>query len=47
MNIHSKNADILHMMKDSDIVEGSNNMELLEWEGFYADLYNSQFEQAS
>ena len=34
-------------MKDGDIVEQGTHDELLAKNGFYADLYNSQFEQAS
>lgn len=39
-----KNADIILVMKDGDIVEQGNHDELLEKQGFYASLYNSQFE---
>ena len=42
-----KNADLILVMKDGDIIESGNHEELLAQEGFYADLYNSQFEQAS
>ena len=35
------------VMKDGDIVEQGTHDELLARNGFYADLYNSQFEQAS
>ncbi len=35
------------VMKDGDIVEQGTHDELLAKNGFYADLYNSQFEQAS
>lgn len=38
-----KNADIILVMKDGDIVEQGSHNELLEQDGFYADLYNSQF----
>ncbi len=38
-----KNADIILVMKDGDIVETGNHEELMEKAGFYADLYNSQF----
>lgn len=41
-----KNADLILVMKDGDIVEKGNHEELLAQNGFYADLYNSQFEQA-
>ena len=33
-------------MKDGDIIEQGNHEELLAQNGFYADLYNSQFEEA-
>ena len=39
-----KDADIILVMKDGDIVEQGNHEDLLEKNGFYADLYNSQFE---
>ncbi len=42
-----KNADIILVMRDGDIVEQGNHEELLKLNGFYAELYNSQFEQAS
>ena len=42
-----KNADVILVMKDGDIIESGNHDELLELEGFYAELYNSQFEKAS
>ncbi len=40
-------ADVILVMKDGDIVEQGTHDELLAKNGFYADLYNSQFEQAS
>ena len=40
-----KNADIILVLKDGDIVESGNHEELLAKGGFYADLYNSQFEE--
>lgn len=40
-----KDADLILVMKDGDIVEQGNHQELLEKNGFYAELYNSQFEQ--
>lgn len=40
-----KNADIILVMKDGDIIEQGNHEKLLEANGFYADLYNSQFEE--
>lgn len=42
-----KNADMILVMKDGDIIENGSHEELLSKGGFYADLYNSQFEQAS
>ena len=42
-----KNADLIIVMKDGDIIETGNHEELLAKGGFYADLYNSQFEDAS
>jgi ATP-binding cassette subfamily B protein len=41
-----RNADMILVMKDGDIVEQGNHNELLEKNGFYAQLYNSQFESA-
>ena len=41
-----RNADVILVMKDGDIVEQGNHEELLAKNGFYADLYNSQFEEA-
>ena len=40
-----KNADKIFVLKDGDIVESGNHEELLEKGGFYAELYNSQFEE--
>lgn len=40
-----KNADLILVMKDGDIVETGNHEELLKKDGFYATLYNSQFEE--
>ncbi len=42
-----KNADLILVLKDGDIIESGTHEELLEKNGFYAELYNSQFEQAS
>ena len=39
-----KDADMILVMKDGDIIEQGNHMELLKKQGFYASLYNSQFE---
>ena len=40
-----KNADLILVMKDGDIIEQGAHKQLLEQQGFYAELYNSQFEQ--
>lgn len=40
-----RDADLILVMKDGDIVEMGNHGELLERNGFYAELYNSQFER--
>jgi ATP-binding cassette subfamily B protein len=40
-----KNADLILVMKDGDIIETGSHDELLKAQGFYADLYNSQFDQ--
>lgn len=42
-----KDADIILVMKDGDIIEQGNHEELLAKGGFYAELYNSQFEEAT
>jgi ATP-binding cassette subfamily B protein len=42
-----RNADLILVMKDGDIIEQGNHDELLAQNGFYAELYNSQFEQVS
>ena len=42
-----KDADLILVLKDGDVIESGNHEELMEQKGFYADLYNSQFEQAS
>ena len=39
-----KNADLILVMKDGDIIESGNHSELMEKGDFYAELYNSQFE---
>ena len=39
-----RNADLILVMKDGDIIEQGNHEELLAANGFYANLYNSQFE---
>ena len=41
-----KDADLILVMKDGDIIEQGDHEELLARKGFYADLYNSQFENS-
>ena len=40
-----RNADAILVMKDGDIIEHGTHDELMERRGFYAELYNSQFEK--
>jgi len=40
-----KNADLILVMKDGDIIESGNHENLIQQNGFYCDLYNSQFEK--
>ena len=40
-----RNADLILVMKDGDIIEQGTHEQLLVQKGFYADLYNSQFEE--
>ena len=42
-----KEADVILVMKDGNVIEQGNHLELLKQGGFYAELYNSQFEGAS
>ena len=42
-----KNADLILVMKDGDVIESGTHESLMQKGGFYAGLYNSQFEQAS
>ncbi len=42
-----KNADLILVLKDGDIIEQGTHGQLLAQDGFYADLYNSQFEKAA
>ena len=42
-----KNADLILCLKDGDIVEQGTHEELMDKNGFYANLYNSQFEKIS
>lgn len=41
-----RNADLILVMKDGNIIEQGNHDDLMQQGGFYADLYNSQFEAA-
>ena len=41
-----KNADLILVLKDGDVIESGTHDELLDKKGFYADLYNSQFDEA-
>ena len=42
-----RNADLILVMKDGDIIEQGTHEELLAKNGFYADLYQSQFAQTA
>ena len=42
-----RDADLILVMKDGDIIEQGNHEELLAKNGFYAELYNSQFVDAT
>ena len=42
-----RDADLILVMKDGDIIEQGNHKELMKKQGFYAELYHSQFEEAS
>lgn len=42
-----RDADLILFMKDGDIVEQGSHKELMKKQGYYAELYNSQFEEAS
>lgn len=42
-----RDADLILVMKDGDIIEQGNHQELMAKNGFYADLYNSQFEKSA
>lgn len=42
-----RNADLILVMKDGDIIESGNHEELIAKKGFYAGLYNSQLEDES
>ena len=42
-----RNADVILVLRDGDIVEKGTHEELLALGGFYAELYNSQFDEAA
>ena len=42
-----KNADLILVMRDGDVIESGDHEALMAMGGFYAELYNSQFDQAS
>ena len=42
-----KNADLILVMKDGDIIEQGSHDELMSQQGFYCDLYNSQFDETA
>lgn len=42
-----RNADLILVLKDGDIIEQGSHDELMERQGFYANLYNSQFEETA
>lgn len=42
-----KDADLILVMKDGDVIEQGNHEELMAQDGFYAQLYNSQFEKTA
>ncbi len=42
-----KNADLILVMRNGDIIESGNHEQLLEAGGFYAELYNSQFDKTA
>ncbi len=42
-----RDADIIFVMKDGDIIEQGSHDQLMEADGFYAELYNSQFEETA
>lgn len=42
-----RNSDMILVMKDGDVIESGSHDELMRQNGFYADLYNSQFEQSA
>ncbi|MDE6312552.1 MAG: ABC transporter ATP-binding protein/permease [Lachnospiraceae bacterium] len=42
-----RDADLILVLKDGDVIEQGNHQELMKKNGFYANLYNSQFEQTA
>ena len=42
-----KNSDLILVMRDGDVIESGTHDELMAKGGFYAELYNSQFEQST
>lgn len=42
-----KNADLILVMKDGDVIESGTHDTLMAKDGFYSELYNSQFEQTA
>ena len=42
-----KNSDMILVLKDGDVIESGNHEQLLEKGGFYAELYNSQFDESA
>lgn len=42
-----RNADLILVMKDGDVIESGSHEQLMQQSGFYAELYNSQFETAA
>ena len=42
-----KNADVILVLNNGDIIEQGTHEELLKKDGFYLDLYNSQFEECN
>ena len=42
-----KNADLILVMREGDVIESGTHEELMAAGGFYADLYNSQFDEAA
>ena len=42
-----KNSDLILVMRDGDVIESGTHDELMAKGGFYAELYNSQFEQSA